>query len=86
MKNSTNKKVQQLNPEKNQNPIVERKVKTEALAKSLINTIKTESEKHGDFTIHELTDVLVKILHSYNKRFLDADNARLMNQENPDKG
>jgi hypothetical protein len=76
--------VKQLIPEK-QDPVVERKSKMSSLATALIETIKTESHKSGhDFTIHELMDVLIKIQHSYNKRFLDADHAQ-MNQ-NPDKG
>lgn len=87
MKNQVNKnKVRNLKTtEKTKDPVVESKVRMEALAKAIFETCKEVTEKHGDFSIHELLDVMIKVQHSYNKRFLDQDHAQMMKQQNPDK-
>ena len=47
----------------------------EALTKNVFGVINdTSKEVEGDFTIYEITDVLLKVAHSYNKRFLDNQN------------
>lgn len=47
----------------------------EALTKNVFGAInETSKQVEGDFTIYEIMDVLLKVGHSYNKRFLDNQN------------
>lgn len=94
MKDSkTNEKVKQLIPEnppvKNveeiQDPVIKRRVKMEQLSQKIVKIVETES-KDGTFSIFEITEVFAKLIHAYNKRFLNAEHQNLANEQNPDKG
>jgi len=47
----------------------------EALTKNVFGAInETSKQVEGDFTIYEIMDALLRVGHSYNKRFLDNQN------------
>ncbi len=47
---------------------------TTNLYKSINDTSQLIRDDLGDFTIYEIMDALLRVSHSYNKRFLDTQN------------
>lgn len=52
--------------------MIQSKKRIDDLTTNIFETVrKTTEECEGDFTIYELSDVFLKVIHSFNKRFLD---------------
>lgn len=62
--------------------VAKSKKRMEALTRNVFESIgKTADEVEGDFTIYEIMDVLLRVSHSYNKRFLDDQHKKIEKNE-----
>lgn len=61
--------------------IVERAVKTKGLADALIATVNDYTEKKGSLSIHELMDVFIKVMHTFNKQFVNREYKNMVENE-----
>lgn len=62
--------------EQEQIEMAKSKKRIELLTRAVMDAVKETSEQTeselGEFTLYEVNDVMLRIAHSYNKRFLDT--------------
>lgn len=73
------KKVEMKTLKNNENPAVIQQSRMNNLGTEITKLINKESNKADPMSIFELTDVLLKVTHAFNKRFLNQDHQNMVN-------